>query len=139
MTLPAYLPLLGEDNDHIQYDPGPLGKPQPLAAETEPPEDLDAEDILDMAAEEMAARLKDPRRRKDIADHVLVKMVAEWNKLAERRATEKTADTTVIEQSDVLDIVRSTDLPEAKKRELIQAEIERCHAREKQLQKELKA
>jgi len=76
-------------------------------------------------------RLNDNDRRASIPDHVLSKFLAEANKLYERRRAEQSRETGA--PMDVLDVVKTSNLSSQRRRELLQAELDRTRERERDL------
>ncbi len=89
----------------------------------------DSDDVVDMAVQEMGQRLKDPLRRADIPDHVLIKFVGEANKSADRRAAERERANQERETKDEVEIILAADLPDEKKRVLLEGALARLERR----------
>ena len=99
------------------------------AADGEPQPDFsgDGDDIIDLAIKEAGRRLTDDPA--SFGETALVNLVKEANKAAERREEKARREAEQNQkQRDVLDIVRSSSLPEDRKRELIEQEVARLRA-----------
>ncbi|MHB8742578.1 MAG: hypothetical protein ACYC9L_05570 [Sulfuricaulis sp.] len=97
---------------------------------------IDADKIIELAVEEMGRRLEDDQQRSEISAAVLAKFVSEANEVAKRRKAEAEAAAAQAEKSDVLAVLRSTDLPASKKRDLAQKEIKRLQRLIRDLEQE---
>lgn len=91
--------------------------------------DGDADDVIELAVQEMGQRMSDPIRRGDVPDHVLIKFLAEANKSADRRLAERErVEIESAKQSEV-DVILNSPMPAVNKRKLLEAALARMEKR----------
>ena len=93
----------------------------------------DADDVIELAVQEMGERMSDKDRRAQVPDHVLIKFVAEANKTAERRAAEKERLLEEQQSRDEVEVILDSPLPVDKKRTLLEALLGRVEKRRNQI------
>ena len=89
----------------------------------------DSDDVIELAVQEMGQRMADQERRGKVPDHVLIKFLAEANKSADRRAAAKEREQSEEAKRDEVDVILATSLPWSKKKELLEAALERIEKR----------
>lgn len=99
----------------------------------EPIWDGDADDVIELAVQEMGQRMSDPIRRGDVPDHVLIKFLAEANKSADRRLAERERAQLEQAQQDEIEVIVQSALPPEKKRALLEAALTRLDKRRQQI------
>lgn len=99
------------------------------------PFDGTADDVIDMAVAELGRRLRDEPA--ELPSGTLYKLAELASKTAERRAAAAAQALQEERETDVLDVVRNTNLPADRKRALIEKEIARLQGRVSELEAEL--
>lgn len=103
------------------------------------PDEVGVDEVVEMAVQEMHERMKDPVRRAEIPDHVLIRFMSEANEMEKRKEVARKRDEEIQRDTSVLEVVRNSSLPSDRKRRLLKNEISRLAVLHEQLLNELEA